>query len=91
MLGHGRNVSRRLAIGAWSIALSSGLAISSTAALATTTSSPSAAPTASLSGLVLASHGRSQSVRARVPVGCDRLVSALVRSASADRVGRCVT
>jgi hypothetical protein len=29
--------------------------------------------------------------RSKVPVGCDRLVSALVRSASADQVGRCVT
>lgn len=29
--------------------------------------------------------------RSRVPVGCDRLVSVLVRSASADRLGRCVT
>lgn len=32
-----------------------------------------------------------QSGRVRVPVGCDRLVSALVKAASADRVGRCIT
>lgn len=32
-----------------------------------------------------------RSMRTRVPVGCERLVSVLVRSASANQLGRCVT